>query len=392
MEVVKIIYTDEPEHIVVVPKSSLTGVNQIVNLFANDFNQKHGNVRVLDELLLKLERKDSFGSLQTLKDEDLQSIGLDVIYVSNFVPMDVLLNCGNFGCSKEFYERDNHDTACQFHVKNVIFHEGLKGWGCCKKRVTDFDQCLAIEGCAFGRHNPAEKKLAKPKEAITDNIVVAKSGDIEHYTDLKAAPRQPIPTVKTEKKAEKPKERVWEADTPDAADSIIVVGTPCTHNGCKVSFQDDSSRSETCYYHPGDAEFHEGSKGWICCKPRTLEFSEFLKIPGCFEGKHKFIPDTSKIKIKHDFYQSGNNVYVTFYSKNVKKPESMIKFSPNMIHVNITLANGTPYNQDLFLAKTIIPEQCKYEILSTKIAVTLRKATPEEWNHFNLADDSIIII
>jgi len=377
---VKIVYTDEPEHAVVVSKSSLTGVNQIINLFANDFNLKHGNVRVLDERLLKLEKKDSLGNTHPFSDEDLQSIG-DTIYVSNFLPLDVLFTCGNFGCTKEYYEKDNHDTACQFHVKNVVFHEGLKGWGCCKKRVTDFDQCLAIEGCAIGRHKPAEKKLAKAKESIADNMVVAKSGDMEHYTDLKAAPRQPIPTVnKPEKKAEKPKERVWEADTPDPADSVIAVGTPCTHNGCKASFQDDSSRTETCHYHPGEAEFHEGSKGWICCKPRMLEFSEFLKIPGCFEGKHKFIPDTSKIKIKHDFYQSGNNVYVTFYSKNVKKADSTIKFSPNMIHVTITLANGTPYNEDLFLAKTIIPEQCKYEILSTKISVTLFLQHPQPFN------------
>lgn len=49
----------------------------------------------------------------------------------------------------------------QFHVKNVVFHEGLKGWECCKKRVTDFDECLAIEGCAIGRHKPAQKKLTK---------------------------------------------------------------------------------------------------------------------------------------------------------------------------------------------------------------------------------------
>lgn len=93
-------------------------------------------------------------------------------------------------------------------------------------------------------------------------MAVAKSGDIEHYTDLKAAPRQPTPTTKKpEKKVEKPKEKVWEVDTPDAPDAVIAVGAPCTHNGCKATFKDDSSRTETCNYHPGEAEFHEGSKG-----------------------------------------------------------------------------------------------------------------------------------
>ena len=43
-------------------------------------------------------------------------------------------------------------------------------------------------------------------------------------------------------------------------------------------------------YHPGQPIFHEGSKGWSCCKKRVLEFDEFLKIQGCSEKKkHLFV-------------------------------------------------------------------------------------------------------
>jgi hypothetical protein len=36
--------------------------------------------------------------------------------------------------------------------------------------------------------------------------------------------------------------------------------------------------------------FHEGSKGWSCCKRRVLEFDEFLKIEGCADKKkHLFV-------------------------------------------------------------------------------------------------------
>lgn len=35
--------------------------------------------------------------------------------------------------------------------------------------------------------------------------------------------------------------------------------------------------------------FHEGSKGYLCCKRRVLEFDEFLKIEGCSEGNHLFV-------------------------------------------------------------------------------------------------------
>lgn len=43
-------------------------------------------------------------------------------------------------------------------------------------------------------------------------------------------------------------------------------------------------------HHPGNPVFHEGSKGWSCCKRRVLEFDEFLRIPGCTEKtKHMFV-------------------------------------------------------------------------------------------------------
>lgn len=47
---------------------------------------------------------------------------------------------------------------------------------------------------------------------------------------------------------------------------------------------------EDCVFHPGQAIFHEGSKGWTCCKRRVLEFDEFMKIEGCKRKKrHMFV-------------------------------------------------------------------------------------------------------
>lgn len=43
-------------------------------------------------------------------------------------------------------------------------------------------------------------------------------------------------------------------------------------------------------HHPGAALFHEGSKGWTCCKRRVLEFDEFMKIEGCeTKDRHLFV-------------------------------------------------------------------------------------------------------
>ena len=51
-----------------------------------------------------------------------------------------------------------------------------------------------------------------------------------------------------------------------------------------------SREDEQCVHHPGQALFHEGSKGWTCCKRRVLEFDEFMKIEGCKTKKrHLFV-------------------------------------------------------------------------------------------------------
>src|SRR6267378_3882210 len=35
-------------------------------------------------------------------------------------------------------------------------------------------------------------------------------------------------------------------------------------------------------------------QGYFCCKRRVLEFEEFLKIEGCAEGRHLFVPKSEK--------------------------------------------------------------------------------------------------
>jgi hypothetical protein len=90
-------------------------------------------------------------------------------------------------------------------------------------------------------------------------MAVAKSGEIEHYRDTQA-PSETVEKPKP-KPQEKPKEKSFKADAPDPVDVKIEVGAPCIHNGCKATYRDESSKTEMCVYHPGDAEFHEGSKG-----------------------------------------------------------------------------------------------------------------------------------
>ena len=79
-----------------------------------------------------------------------------------------------------------------------------------------------------------------------------------------------------------------ESDDPSAD---ILPNASCRRRGCDAKYTLGSARDEEeCTYHPGQPIFHEGSKGWSCCKRRVLEFDEFMKIEGCKTKKrHLFI-------------------------------------------------------------------------------------------------------
>lgn len=61
---------------------------------------------------------------------------------------------------------------------------------------------------------------------------------------------------------------------------------PCLNRSCSQKFDPDSNGPEDCKYHPGAPVFHDGLKGWSCCKRRVRDFTEFLNIAGCARGPH----------------------------------------------------------------------------------------------------------
>ena len=48
-------------------------------------------------------------------------------------------------------------------------------------------------------------------------------------------------------------------------------------------------------HHPGVPIFHEGSKGYSCCKRRVLEFDQFMSMEGCkTKDRHLFVGKAKK--------------------------------------------------------------------------------------------------
>lgn len=60
----------------------------------------------------------------------------------------------------------------------------------------------------------------------------------------------------------------------------------CLNRSCGQNFDPESNGPEDCKHHPGAPVFHDGLKGWSCCKRRVRDFTEFLNIVGCTRSQH----------------------------------------------------------------------------------------------------------
>lgn len=68
--------------------------------------------------------------------------------------------------------------------------------------------------------------------------------------------------------------------------------------------------------------FHEGSKGYLCCKRRVLDFDDFLNMPGCRYTTHLFVgqpkaesEEEEKVDCRLDHYQTPLQVIVSAFAK-----------------------------------------------------------------------------
>jgi len=114
------------------------------------------------------------------------------------------------------------------------------------------------------------------------------------------------------------------------------------------------------------------------------DFDEFLKMPGCKKGRHKFI-ETKKetgeqVACRFDWYQMGPNVVVCVYSKGINKEKSVVTFESRKLNVDLVLPEGKKFTKSFSLSQEIEPEKSKYEIMSTKIEIKLYKTSATQWS------------
>ncbi|KAH9813829.1 HSP20-like chaperone [Melampsora americana] len=272
-----------------------------------------------------------------------------------------LVKCTRSGCGQEFDSNQNQTSDCVFHPGNPVFHEGMKSWSCCKtvnKPVLEFDQFIKIKGSP-----------PKPTSQITSNQINSSA------TDSK----------------EKPKEKVEVKELEDDPESIVPKGSKCKRLTCGQEWKSevDSKRGELnhdeCTYHPGTPIFHEGSKGYSCCKKRVLDFDEFLKI----SGFQTFNPDDQEeiINCRFDYYQTPTSVIVSVFGKGAIKDHSEVIFENQVMKVNLKLPGNKRFDKSFKLFGKINTTESTYKILSTKCEIILVKLDGISWSNLEEGDN-----
>ncbi|KAJ3307073.1 Integrin beta-1-binding protein 2 [Kappamyces sp. JEL0829] len=293
-------------------------------------------------------------------------------------------SCQNKGCGK-YFTPDSLET-CYFHPGGPVFHDALKGWSCCEKRVVDFDAFLKIAGCTVGKHSAvATQPVVAPKKVEPAPVAPA-AADPAAADPAAADPSKPkaeVFQVSSTPVPEKPSvPKIPECELHDKPDAVIEMGTKCKRPSCGKPWVGEQSRDETCIYHAGSPVFHEGSKGWSCCPRKVLEFEEFLKIAGCKSGLHRFTSGQDGpviVECRKDWYQTQDKVIISIFAKKVDKQNTQIQFHDSRLLVDVKFEDGSifPFHTDLF--QPIDPAASKFTIFGTKIEITLAKANGMSW-------------
>ncbi|KAJ8093273.1 hypothetical protein PM082_020759 [Marasmius tenuissimus] len=300
--------------------------------------------------------------------------------------------CSRKGCGKEYSE--SSPEPCIFHPGAPKFHEGLKSWTCCSdvnKPVLEFDQFMKIPGCAETDKHTSETPEVEPSASSTasqPNIVT----EGKPITSISEPPKtNSTPTVLVNQKpptALPPPPLIEEEDDPDIA---VEPGTACKRKGCTTTFVSDEvnrkgdGEGTKCVYHPMPPIFREGSKGYLCCKRRVLEFEEFLKIEGCKTGRHVFAPkiNTSTAEelttCRVDHYQTLDKVYVSIFAKKAEKETSEISFEENSVSVDLRLPGSKRFVKTIELFGPIEPSASVFQFFGTKVELTLKKQDNRSW-------------
>ena len=252
---------------------------------------------------------------------------------------------------------------------------------------------MSIPPCTTGTHSTVpDTPATEPAPSNAEIEAKIASSKPQNSEDLPPPiARQPIATGSPRPS---PSPAPPEVEEEDEQGCEAPVGATCKRKACGAKFEGGSREGEKCVHHPGQPLFHEGSKGWTCCKRKVLEFDEFMKIQGCTtKDRHVFVGKKKDAgvdgagqeeellkEVRSDFYQTGTTVIASLYLKKIDKERSRVTFSnDDTVGLDLHTSDGKVYKNSMRTFGKIEPEKSAYKILGTKLELTLAKNDGIGW-------------
>ncbi|XP_038987099.1 protein SGT1 homolog isoform X2 [Phoenix dactylifera] len=91
------------------------------------------------------------------------------------------------------------------------------------------------------------------------------------------------------------------------------------------------------------------------------------------------VVEPSKPKYRHDFYNTSTELVLTIFAKGILAKCVTVDFGEQILSVSIDIPGEEAYHFQPRLFGKIIPEKCKYQVLSSKIEIRLFKAEAIIW-------------
>jgi hypothetical protein len=114
----------------------------------------------------------------------------------------------------------------------------------------------------------------------------------------------------------------------------------------------------------------------------------FLKIPGCTTSAHRFIiaPPAvpteeafEAVQCREDFYQTQQTCVLAVFAKKIDQSTLKVSFSPHDVSISFDFETRKRYAATIPLYNEIDPDTSRFEVLSTKLEVTMKKANGVSW-------------
>ncbi|XP_058100176.1 protein SGT1 homolog [Magnolia sinica] len=112
--------------------------------------------------------------------------------------------------------------------------------------------------------------------------------------------------------------------------------------------------------------------------------------PGRDKSRQLSMASSVKPKYRREYYQTPAEVVLTIFAKAIPARNVAVDFGEQILSVTIDILDEDPYHFQPRLFGKIIPEKCRYDVLSTKIEIRLAKAEAINWTSLEFSKENAV--